>query len=122
MNRTLTNVLFGGIGTTAVQSDYKIEGQITKTSVDETAEALNNADSVILVRLTHILLTNVNISLLPLGGRIRYGGSQGTVRHRRGREHASCKGHYSSLRYPSCCWTYARPMQRLARRGLCSLR
>ncbi|KAJ3555997.1 hypothetical protein NM688_g2272 [Phlebia brevispora] len=49
MNRTLTNVLFGGIGSTAVQSDYKIEGQITKTSVDETAEALNNADSVILV-------------------------------------------------------------------------
>lgn len=48
MNRTLTNVLFGGIGT-QVQSDYKIEGTITKTSVDETAEALANADSVILV-------------------------------------------------------------------------
>lgn len=52
MNRTLTNVLFGGMGSTAVQSDYKIEGQITKTSVDDTVEALNNADSVILVRLT----------------------------------------------------------------------
>jgi H+-translocating NAD(P) transhydrogenase len=51
MNRTLTNVLFGGIGTSATQSDYKVEGQITKTSVDETAEALSNADSVILVRL-----------------------------------------------------------------------
>ncbi|KAH8107012.1 PNTB-domain-containing protein [Cristinia sonorae] len=48
MNRTLTNVLFGGIGTT-VQSDYKIEGTITKTSVDETVDALANADSVILV-------------------------------------------------------------------------
>ena len=48
MNRTLTNVLFGGIGT-AVQSDYKIEGQITKTSVDETVDALNNAENVILV-------------------------------------------------------------------------
>ena len=50
MNRTLTNVLFGGIGSTATQSDYKIEGQITKTSVDETVEALSNADNVILVR------------------------------------------------------------------------
>lgn len=49
MNRTLTNVLFGGIGSSAVQSDYKIEGTITKTSVDETVEALNNADNVILV-------------------------------------------------------------------------
>lgn len=48
MNRTLTNVLFGGIGTTT-QSDYKIEGQITKTSVDETVDALQNAENVILV-------------------------------------------------------------------------
>lgn len=50
MNRTLTNVLFGGIGTT-VQSDYKIEGTITKTTVDDTVEALTNADNVILVSI-----------------------------------------------------------------------
>lgn len=49
MNRTLTNVLFGGIGSSAVQSDYKIEGTITKTSVDETVDALSNAENVILV-------------------------------------------------------------------------
>lgn len=49
MNRTITNVLFGGIGSTVTQSDYKIEGQITKTTVDDTVDALNNADSVILV-------------------------------------------------------------------------
>lgn len=48
MNRSLTNVLFGGISAPA-QSDYKIEGQITKTNVDETVEALTNADSVIFV-------------------------------------------------------------------------
>lgn len=48
MNRSLTNVLFGGIAAPA-QTDYKIEGQITKTSVEETVEALANADSVILV-------------------------------------------------------------------------
>ena len=50
MNRTLTNVLFGGIGSNVVQSDYKIEGQITKTSVDETVDALQNAENVIMVR------------------------------------------------------------------------
>ena len=51
MNRTLTNVLFGGIGSSAAQTDFKIEGAITKTTVDETVEALSNADNVILVRM-----------------------------------------------------------------------
>lgn len=50
MNRTLTNVLFGGISTPANQPEHKIEGTITKTSVDDTADALLNAESVILVR------------------------------------------------------------------------
>jgi len=31
-------------------SDYKIEGTVTQITVDETADALANADSVILVR------------------------------------------------------------------------
>jgi H+-translocating NAD(P) transhydrogenase len=48
MNRSLMNVLFGGVPAMA-QTDYKIEGAITKTSVDDTVEALANADSVILV-------------------------------------------------------------------------
>lgn len=48
MNRSLMNVLFGGISApTAVES--KIEGTITKTTVDDTVEALANADNVILV-------------------------------------------------------------------------
>ncbi|KAG5653824.1 hypothetical protein H0H81_010097 [Sphagnurus paluster] len=49
MNRSLTNVLFGGITPTASNETHKIEGTITKTTVDETVEALANADSVILV-------------------------------------------------------------------------
>ncbi|RDB21183.1 NAD(P) transhydrogenase, mitochondrial [Hypsizygus marmoreus] len=49
MNRSLINVLFGGIGSTATTETHKIEGTITKTTVDETVEALVNADSVILV-------------------------------------------------------------------------
>ena len=48
MNRSLTNVLFGGIAAPA-QTDYKMEGQITKTSVEDTVEALANAESVIIV-------------------------------------------------------------------------
>ncbi|KAL4077098.1 NAD(P) transhydrogenase beta subunit-domain-containing protein, partial [Scleroderma yunnanense] len=49
MNRSLTNVLFGGIETMAPSEATKIEGAITKTTVDETVEALTNADNVILV-------------------------------------------------------------------------
>ncbi|KAF8274378.1 PNTB-domain-containing protein [Lactarius quietus] len=49
MNRSLTNVLFGGAAPVAAPSDYKIEGQITKTNADDVVEALANADNVILV-------------------------------------------------------------------------
>lgn len=48
MNRSLTNVLFGGISAPK-EMEYKVEGTITRTSVDETAEALTNAESVIIV-------------------------------------------------------------------------
>ena len=61
MNRSLTNVLFGGISAPA-QTDYKIEGTITKTSVDETVDALANADSVILVCLS--FLSSLRYSLV----------------------------------------------------------
>ena len=52
MNRSLTNVLFGGIAA-PTQSDHKFEGQITKTSVEETVETLVNAESVIIVGFIH---------------------------------------------------------------------
>ncbi|RYC62249.1 hypothetical protein CHU98_g3966 [Xylaria longipes] len=48
MNRSLTNVLFGGISAPTT-SDYKVEGSVVQTNVDETAEALVNAESVIIV-------------------------------------------------------------------------
>ncbi len=50
MNRTLTNVLFGGISAPAGQPEQKIEGTITKTNVDDTVESLLNSENVILVR------------------------------------------------------------------------
>ena len=49
MNRSLPNVLFGGIGTIAPSEATKIEGTVTKTTVDDAVEALASADSVILV-------------------------------------------------------------------------
>ncbi|KIK97503.1 hypothetical protein PAXRUDRAFT_136149 [Paxillus rubicundulus Ve08.2h10] len=49
MNRSLINVLFGGIGTIAPTEVTKIEGTVTKTTTDDAVEALANADSVILV-------------------------------------------------------------------------
>jgi NAD(P) transhydrogenase len=54
MNRSLMNVLFGGISASPTQDAKQIEGTITKTSVDETVEALANADSVILVRASGV--------------------------------------------------------------------
>ncbi|KAH8161323.1 hypothetical protein CIB48_g6914 [Xylaria polymorpha] len=48
MNRSLTNVLFGGISAPAT-TDYKVEGTVVQTNVDETAEALVNSENVIIV-------------------------------------------------------------------------
>jgi H+-translocating NAD(P) transhydrogenase len=48
MNRSLANVLFGGISAPISADAHKIEGTITKTSVDDAVEALANADNVIL--------------------------------------------------------------------------
>lgn len=49
MNRSLTNVLFGGISTPQDMSAYKPEGSVTTTTVDETADLLTSAESVIIV-------------------------------------------------------------------------
>lgn len=49
MNRSLTNVLFGGISAPTSTETHKIEGTITETNTDDVVEALANADSVILV-------------------------------------------------------------------------
>ena len=58
MNRSLTNVLFGGISSPVSTESHKMEGTITKTSVDDTVDALTNADSVILVKRTGFCMLN----------------------------------------------------------------
>lgn len=67
MNRSLTNVLFGGISATTA-TETKIEGTITQTSVDETVEALTNADNVILV--SHLQLNRLRVQCLTLNGKV----------------------------------------------------
>ncbi|KAL5347198.1 hypothetical protein ACLOAV_007507 [Pseudogymnoascus australis] len=49
MNRSLTNVLFGGIAAPTARTDYKLEGELTTTTVDEVATKLLEAESVIIV-------------------------------------------------------------------------
>ncbi|KAG8409378.1 hypothetical protein J3459_017556 [Metarhizium acridum] len=49
MNRSLTNVLFGGLSTPTAVQEYKPQGEVTQTNVDELADALLNSESVILV-------------------------------------------------------------------------
>jgi NAD(P) transhydrogenase len=50
MNRSLANVLFGGISSpVSSESQKKIEGEITQTSIDDTVEALSSAENVIIV-------------------------------------------------------------------------
>ncbi|KAJ5716531.1 hypothetical protein N7493_008442 [Penicillium malachiteum] len=48
MNRSLTNVLFGGLSAPA-QSQKKIEGEVTQTSIEDTVEALSGAENVIII-------------------------------------------------------------------------
>ncbi|RDW93001.1 putative nicotinamide nucleotide transhydrogenase [Aspergillus mulundensis] len=87
MNRSLTNVLFGGIATTQ-QSQKKIEGKVTQTTVEETVDSLANAESVIIVvgygmavakaqyalaEITHMLRAKgikVRFAIHPVAGRM----------------------------------------------------
>lgn len=58
MNRSLTNVLFGGIA--APQQVKKIEGEVVQATVDDTVEALSNAESVIIVRMSFEVMNMAN--------------------------------------------------------------
>jgi len=49
MNRSLTNVLFGGISAPTGSGEFKVEGTAVQTNVEDTAEALLNAENVIIV-------------------------------------------------------------------------
>ncbi|KAJ5470259.1 hypothetical protein N7530_007616 [Penicillium desertorum] len=88
MNRSLTNVLFGGISSPAAQNQKKIEGEIKQSSIDDTVEALSSAENVIIVvgygmavakaqyalseivRLLRARGVNVRFAIHPVAGRM----------------------------------------------------
>lgn len=49
MNRSLTNVLFGGISAPTEVQEYKPQGEVTTTSTEDLADAMLNSETVILV-------------------------------------------------------------------------
>lgn len=82
MNRSLTNVLFGGISSTTTQENHKIEGTITKTSVEDTVEALANADSVMLVVGYGMAVAKAQYAIAEITAMLRSKGVNVKVRSR----------------------------------------
>ncbi|KAF8756169.1 NAD(P) transhydrogenase beta subunit [Rhizoctonia solani] len=88
MNRSLTNVLFGGIAPTPTGVTHKIEGTVTKTNVDEVVDSLIGAENVIITpgygmavakaqfaiaEMTNLLRArgiNVRFAVHPVSGRM----------------------------------------------------
>ncbi|KAH7334398.1 NAD(P) transhydrogenase beta subunit-domain-containing protein [Rhizoctonia solani] len=88
MNRSLTNVLFGGIAPTPTGATKKIEGTVTKTNIDEVVDSLVGAENVIITpgygmavakaqfaiaEMTNLLRArgiNVRFAVHPVSGRM----------------------------------------------------
>ena len=49
MNRSLTNVLFGGATAPTTTQEFKPQGQVTQTTIDDLSETLVNSESVIFI-------------------------------------------------------------------------
>ncbi|CAG7849605.1 NAD(P) transhydrogenase, mitochondrial; AltName: Full=Nicotinamide nucleotide transhydrogenase; AltName: Full=Pyridine nucleotide transhydrogenase; Flags: Precursor [Serendipita indica DSM 11827] len=79
MNRSLTNVLFGGIAAPA-EATKKLEGVVTKTSVEETVDALLDAETVIItpgyglaVAKAQYAIADIVKALTDRGIKVRFG-------------------------------------------------
>jgi NAD(P) transhydrogenase len=85
MNRSLTNVLFGGLAAPQ-QAQKKIEGEVTRATVEETVDSLAGAESVIIVS-PNVLSKYIHSQWV--GRWVWYGCCKGTVRTRRDNAHAA---------------------------------
>lgn len=70
MNRSLTNVLFGGISAPA-QTQKKIEGEVKQTSIDDTVEALASAENVIIIVGYGMAVAKAQYALAEIVGLLR---------------------------------------------------
>ncbi|EJU01225.1 PNTB-domain-containing protein [Dacryopinax primogenitus] len=81
MNRSITNVLFGGIPPMPAHADGpKITGTVTATTVEEVAEVLKNAESVIItpgygmaVAKAQFTIAEITKDLAAMGVKVRFG-------------------------------------------------
>ena len=92
MNRSLTNVLFGGIAA-PVASDHEIKGTVTKTNVDETVEALTDAENVIIVVGYGMAVAKAQYAISEIVAQL------------------ASKGRQCQICHPPGCRKNARPMQ-----------
>jgi H+-translocating NAD(P) transhydrogenase len=75
MNRSLTNVLFGGIAAPAA-TDHKIEGEITKTNIDETVEMLRNSQKIVIVVGYGMAVAKAQYPIAEMVANLRAGGAE----------------------------------------------
>lgn len=113
MNRSLPNVLFGGIAP-AAQTDYKVEGEMVETNAADVAESMMNSQSIIIVvgyGMVRGEALSQAVSLLNFScHNCQSGCRQSSVSAGRDDCSLACNGGQSPLRYSSSCWTYARTM------------
>jgi len=70
MNRSLTNVLFGGLSA-PTRAQKKIEGEVTQISVDDTVEALSGAENVIIIVGYGMAVAKAQYALAEIVGILR---------------------------------------------------
>ncbi|KAJ5104416.1 hypothetical protein NUU61_001763 [Penicillium alfredii] len=70
MNRSLTNVLFGGLSA-PTQTQKKIEGEVKAASVEDTVEALSSAENVIIIVGYGMAVAKAQYALAEIVGLLR---------------------------------------------------
>ncbi len=113
MNRSLTNVLFGGLGSTAPVQETKMEGAITTTNVDDVVDSLTNSESVILVVGYGMAVAKAQYAISEIVSLLRAKGINVRVCvFTLTRVHSI--DFVCIVRYPPSSRTHARAMQRVA--------
>lgn len=76
MNRSITNVLFGGFGATATKGDMEVEGEVKPISAEDTYFILEAASSVVFVPGYGMAVAQAQHALRELGDIVEGNGSE----------------------------------------------